>query len=96
MKPVKIEDLKQLRERYHLTASQFAQLLGVHLSTLWRWEKDSTGIPIDALQRIDVLARVAKQCPDKIRGIYNILTLTGNTLKAWQELLNLFFKDCQP
>ena len=39
MKNWKPEDIKQFREKYHLTAQALANLLGVTIDTVFKWQK---------------------------------------------------------
>jgi len=49
--------LKELREAAGLSASKVAKELGVDISTIFRWENGSNGLPADAVPK---LARLYK------------------------------------
>lgn len=44
--------LRALRANYSLTAQEVADHIGIHIQTLLKYEKDSSRIPLDLLQKI--------------------------------------------
>jgi transcriptional regulator with XRE-family HTH domain len=53
-------EVKQLREGLGLNAYAFAEILGVHVSTLYRWEQARGQVNMDLLQA-RILERLAEQ-----------------------------------
>lgn len=51
-------DIKKLREAMELEAFAFARILGVHVSTLYRWEQSADAVTMDPLQR-EILEQLA-------------------------------------
>ena len=52
-------DVSRLRDTLGLDAFAFAKILGVHVSTLYRWEQVQGDVSMDPLQR-DILEQLAK------------------------------------
>lgn len=64
-------DIKQIRERYHLTQDQFATMLGISVRTLRNWEQGRRVPEGPAM----VLLRVAEKHPevvlDAVKGLHH-------------------------
>jgi transcriptional regulator with XRE-family HTH domain len=91
-------DVVALRDALGWTGEEFAGLLGVHASTVYRWEKDAEEhIKAEPLQAhlLTVLATEWERREDKrrqlLRDALNVARLEGGNLKALYVLLAAFY-----
>ena len=54
-----MSDLKSFRERASLTQEDAAVKLGIHWSTLHRWERGVSRIPTDIIPKVKVLYNIS-------------------------------------
>lgn len=50
------DELKKWREDHHVSQSELAELLGVHLGTIYRWEASDRTIPPYLALALETLA----------------------------------------
>jgi transcriptional regulator with XRE-family HTH domain len=92
-------DVQRLRQQIGWSAQQFADLLGVHASTVYRWEGTDAPLSVDPLQR-DLLmalnewwARSAPAQRANLRDKVQTAKVRGGNLRALRTLLNSVVAD---
>lgn len=93
-------DIKRLRERIGLTAQQFADIFGVHQSTVYRWESAARSlVEIEPLQEklLLCLGDITRGRTDaELSALYGSLEIAlrlGGPLRAIYELLGMVYKE---
>lgn len=71
------DEIKGLRTELSLTQSQFAQLLGVHQLTVWKWEHDKLQPQPYQAGLMQSFQKAAKASPDMGNMIANALVGAG-------------------
>lgn len=68
-----------LRLRSGLSVTEFAQLLGVHVATAYRWEREPGDVRVEPLQArlLARLAQVMADDPDQVNGLRGAVLIGG-------------------
>ncbi len=62
---IQVPDVKNIREKLHVSQSEFAQMLGISVRTLQNWEQKHR-LPVGPAR---VLLEVAAAYPDQVRKV---------------------------
>ena len=95
------DEVKALRVALGLTSSEFASLLGTHLSSVYRWESfENQPASIDPLRRNvlvalqhDIQAQVSANQAAELQAAVAKALLLGGGLFALYQLLKHIFRD---
>ena len=90
-------EIKEIREQLEMSRTLFAQLMGVHLSSVARWEKQvSAPVKVDPLHLRLLLVlqtEVAYREPVELANILVHALATGGTLYGLYELLRHVYEE---
>ena len=81
-------EVAKLRKRLGASPDEMAQLLGVTLATVYKWEKKRGELPALGHAQVRLLSLIDAKTPTKV-GANRLMTAlrTGTWLSAWRELL---------